>query len=148
MRRFLRKAQQEECAAQEPKRDELAIVEAMLTDCEKEVTDCAAALVKASGAVGRALEEKAHEVNARFDALTRRRDELKAEIAARKVTEEAIDAALRFRQDVFTGTQNPSFEMKRRVLEVLGVEVKVSGTRFWVNFRVGTCPAVFDFQTF
>ena len=120
----------------------------MLTDCEKEVTDCAAALVKASGAVGRALEEKAHEVNARFDALTRRRDELKAEIAARKVTEEAIDAALRFRQDVFTGTQNPSFEMKRRVLEVLGVEVKVSGTRFWVNFRVGTCPAVFDFQTF
>ena len=104
-------------------------------------------MVKASGAVGRALEEKTREVNARFDALTRRRDELQAELTKRQLTDEAVNAALSFRQDVVAGIQDPTFETKRRVLEMLGVQVKIEAGTYRVNCRVGTSQAAFDFQT-
>ncbi|HEX7593151.1 MAG TPA: zinc ribbon domain-containing protein [Anaerolineae bacterium] len=144
---LLREAQRAEVETLAPKQEELETVENMLIDCEQEAAQCAAAMVKASGAVGRALDGQTREVNARFDALTKRRDELKAELAKRQLDDAAVDAALTFRQDVVAGIQNPTFETKRRVLEILGVQVRLNGTRFWVNFRVGKNRAAFDLQT-
>jgi len=54
----LRQAQQAKVDALTPKQGELEIVEKVLADREREAADCAAVMVKASGAVGRALEEK------------------------------------------------------------------------------------------
>jgi site-specific DNA recombinase len=145
---LLREAQRAEEDALTPKQEELATVEKLFADCEQEAAQCAAALLKASGAVGRALEEKTREINARFDALSKRRGELQAELTKRQLTDEAVNAALSFRQDVVAGIQDPTFETKRRVLEMLGVQVKIEAGTYRVNCRVGTSRAEFDLQTF
>lgn len=144
---LLREAQRGELEQVSPKQQELETVEQLLCACEAEVTECAAALRIARGKVRGKLEGQQDEINARYDALSKRHAELSAKITTRQLTDEAVDSAMQFREHVIAGMQNPSPETKRRILEILGVEVKVNAARFWVCFRVGTNRPAFDLQT-
>lgn len=133
--KLLRDGQREELESLAPKHEELAAIVGMLVGCEKEAAQYARALAKASGVVGQTLEAQIQEVNARYDALCKRRDELKAELSAQRMSNEAIEEAMQFREDVAAGMDNPDFETKRRILELLKVEVKVKDGKCRVGFR-------------
>jgi site-specific DNA recombinase len=129
--RLLRLAQQEEQDGLEPKRHELDTVNAMLAECETEASAYAAELVKKrTGKVREALEAKVQEFEARFEALSKRRDKLQAELAAgSQLDEKAIQAALQFREDVYQGMVNPDQATQRKTFKRLGVQVVVSGKK-------------------
>ena len=59
---------------------------------------------------------------------------------ARHLTEERIQAALRFRESVIVGMQNPTFEDKRKTLEMLGVHITVKDERAWVSCVISPDP--------
>ena len=121
----------------------------LITNCEAEAAELARAVARVDeGVVRRKLEEQAKEVEARYNALTRRRDELQAELNTHELSEQSIATALQFRDDVIVGMENPSLENKQRVLEMLGVEVTVRAKTVWVNCRVPVALGVFESRTF
>jgi len=67
----------------------------------------------------RALEQPAHEVDARYNALSQRRDELKVVLQTRPLNDEAVNAALDFRERIVVGLEEATFEDKREVLDKL-----------------------------
>jgi hypothetical protein len=69
--------------------------------------------------------------------LVAEREQLINEITkAQVLTEEDIQVALQFRQDVIVGLQNPTFEDKRRVLELLHVQVPVKDQQARIRCRI------------
>ncbi len=125
----LRLAQQQEIDTLAPKRHELETVELMLAECEMEAAGYAEELVKTRGGkVRQALEARVEEFEERFKALSRQREKLQAELASgQRLDDESIRAALKFREDIYLGMQDPDYETKRGVLEQLGVQVCVNG---------------------
>jgi site-specific DNA recombinase len=147
----IRDAQATRLTELEPKRDELETVTHLITNCEAEAAELATAVTRVGeGVVRRKLDMQVKEVDARYNALIKRRDELQAELNAPDLKEEHIAAALQFREHVLVGMENPSPEDKRRVLEMLGVEVKVLARTIWVSLRVESDPKVIplSLQTF
>ncbi|MCJ7549461.1 MAG: hypothetical protein MUQ30_07250, partial [Anaerolineae bacterium] len=130
-------AQAEELEAHEPKRAELANVEAMIAEAEQEAGDIARAMVKASGVVGRALDQEAEAVNMRHEALTRSRVELQEALSVTRITDEAISDTVQFAGDVRLGLENADDAIKRRILELLDVVVVVSDGHFSVRSGIG-----------
>ncbi len=132
--RALRKAQERELDAFAPKRSEYETVEQMIRDSEKEAQECAIALRKAgSGLVRKALEDQVALVDARYDALMKRRTELQAELGAQRLSDEAIADLLQFREDVIVGMKSPTSEDKRQILERLGVKVRLETDHFTIE---------------
>jgi len=134
---LLRIAQQEELEAFNPKREELAAVEAMIIDAEREAGEIGQALKKASGIVGKALEQDMQNVNQRYDALCKRQRKLTAELSATTLTEAAIQDAIRFAEDVRVGIENADYETKRYNLETLKIQVTVQDGRYHVESLIG-----------
>jgi site-specific DNA recombinase len=135
--RNLRIAQQEELDALAPKRDELATVEAWIAECEREAADYADELLRApkEGLTRRTLEARAKEIDGRYVTLTGKRDKLQADLSRRTFTDEAIQATLQFREDVYLGMQDPDYNTKLRNLERLGVLVVVKDRQATVYCR-------------
>lgn len=114
----------------------------MIADTENEAANYARALANSPGAVvERALEQQAREVDARYNALTQRRDELKAVLESRRLSDEAVDAALDFRERIVAGLEEATFEDKREVLDRLGVEVTIKGGQAQISCRIPTQPS-------
>jgi hypothetical protein len=63
------------------------------------------------------------EIEARLAELETRKAALKAEITAQVTTDEDIHDIVTYSKDALEGLDNPTFEQKRRWLEVLKVEV-------------------------
>jgi site-specific DNA recombinase len=123
----LRDAQATERAAIEPKREELTTLLEMIKETEGEADELTNALKKAKkgGIMESKLQVQIDEVEKRYATQTRKRDELRAALDARTMTDENIAAAMRFREDVVAGMQNATNEDKRRTFELLKLEVTV-----------------------
>lgn len=143
----LREAQQTELNALEPQRARLAVVLDLIKQCENEAAEVAAALSRARGIVGAQLQANADQINKRYDELIEERDHLQAAVNARALSDEDITAALQFREDTIEGLQNPTFDNKRRMLEILQVQVTVKDGQITLSCCFPTyCPS-FDYQT-
>lgn len=138
----LRETQRQELAEQEPKRQELEAVNAMMAEAQAEAGSLAVAfaqlveLHQAKGPVGDALTEKISAVNDRHSRLTARRDELEAALANRHYTDEAIDTALQFMSDLREGVENAEAEDKRGMLDTLNACVIVEGDKARMEYRL------------
>jgi site-specific DNA recombinase len=109
-----------------PKRDELETVNALIARKEEEALKCARALKDSpGGAVEQALRRDADRINQEFKGLNQRREELLGALDTQVLTDQDIEAAMEYRNDVIAGIENPTFEDKRRVLELLRVRVDI-----------------------
>ena len=71
------------------------------------------------------FEAEMVDVNQRHEALIKERDEFQRALSTSTLTDEQITALLQYREDVVIGLQQPTFESKRRNLELLQVSVTV-----------------------
>jgi hypothetical protein len=144
--RALRLAKKSAEDAAQPLRDRYELVLTMLAECEVEATKLAEAIRQTpkGGIVARALQSQVDEVEKRYSALCRERDELTASLQQEGLTEAEIQNQLRFREDVRKGMHNPTFEDKRRNLELLRVQVSVSTGRARVRCIVPRSARSFD----
>jgi site-specific DNA recombinase len=137
LERLLRIAQREELEALDPKQDEYTAIQGMMIDSEREAAEIGQALRRASGIVTKSLEKDMQEVNRRYDALCKRCEILQQELSKARLTDNAIQEALQFAEDIRAGIQNADFETKRRNLELLQVRVIVDGRRFYITCLAG-----------
>ncbi len=125
--RLLKEAQELEIQNLEPKRNRLANIETLLEQCRKEVADLAQALRRARGAVGDLLEHQMEEVNERHEQLTQEYATLSEEVAGETLSDAEIEAVLEtFEEDAIVGIENATLRDKRRVFDILQLEVVVS----------------------
>jgi hypothetical protein len=116
---------------------------ALLRDTEKEAEEIACTTRKAKGIIAAKLERQGEEVNKRYEALTRRKSELQEALAI-ELTENMIGNLLRFRETVALGLENPTFEDRRRWLEILRTTVTVTKGIAVVSCRLGGKPFQYD----
>ncbi len=146
----LRDAQASEQRASESRREQLAVVTEQIAESEAEAASLAQAVKNVKGgAVGKALQEKIDQLETLYVQQIRKRDELQAAlISTQTLTDENIATALKFREDVMAGLQNPTFEDKRRVFELLRVEVTVTADKkATIKCLVPVGDGVFDLRT-
>ncbi len=136
--RDLREAQALQEKQAQPKVDELQTVLDYLAEAETEADEIARAIRKAKGAVAASLERQQDDCNKRHEALTRRRDELQAELAQQTLTDDAIDETLQFRADVAAGLHQPTRDDVRFYFHQLNVRVTVDGDLVTVQYDVPT----------
>jgi len=122
-----------------PRQKELEHISALLKDTETEADEIARATTKAKGIIAKKLEQQADEVDRRYEALTARKIELQEALDV-ELTESNIDDLLQFRETVAAGLQNPTFEDKRRWLEILQVTVTVMNRIAIVTCRLSGKP--------
>jgi site-specific DNA recombinase len=137
LERLLRVAQQEEQKALDPKQDEYDAIMKMIADTEMEAVEVGQALRRTSGIVAKTLEKNMDDVNRRYDALCNRRDVLIEELRGARLTDNAIQDAIQFAEDIRMGIENADYETKRRNLEFLGVKVIIDCRRFTVSSLLG-----------
>jgi hypothetical protein len=137
LERLLMVAQEDEQKGLDPKQEELAAVLNILEDTEREAFEIGQALRRAGGIVAKTLEKNMDDVNRRYDALCKRRDELIEELKGARLTDSAIQDALQFSENVRVGIENADFETKRRNLDLLGVKVVIEGKRFTISCLLG-----------
>jgi len=133
----LRIAQQQELTTLDPKVEELSAVVAMIVQAEADAVEIGQALRLADGLVAKSLKRDQDEVNSRYEALCKRRDNLQSELAVRRLTDNAIQEFVEFAQDVFVGIQNADFQTKRRNLEMLKVHVQITNGKFKIECLAG-----------
>lgn len=133
----LRDAQSAEMTALEPKQDQLATIQKLIEKCETDASKFASALANITeGVVSKAIREQIENVDKQYTALVQERDALQRQLGARKLTDENIDEALRFRKDVVAGLQNAMDADKRRAFELLQVQVAVKNRQARVKCLV------------
>jgi site-specific DNA recombinase len=132
----LRQAQAQEAETMQPKQKELDHIQALLKDTEKEADEIVREIPKTKGIIHDKLEQQGEEVNKRYQALTKRKAELQEALAV-ELTDRNIDNLLEFRDAVTVGLQNPTFEDKRRWLEILQTRVTVTNRIAIITCRLG-----------
>lgn len=136
-KKALRDAQTAEMALLEPKRDQLATILKLIEKCEADASKLASAFANvAEGVVSKALRDQIERVDQQYAALIQERDALQKQLGARKLTDENIDEAMRFREDVISGMQNATDADKRRAFELLQVQVAVKNRQARVRCLV------------
>ena len=121
-----RRAQEVEQDSLSPKREQLETIHELITHCEQEAGETAAALKKARGLVLAKLQADMDSLDDRYSKLTVERDRLSAELqSGAQFNDEALARALQFRADVIEGLTYPTFDEKRLYLELLQVTVTV-----------------------
>lgn len=121
----------------------------MLNETEKEAEEIAEAAKKVKGIVGAKLERQAEEVEKRYQALTKHKAELQDDLSV-ELTENTIGNLLQFREAVALGLENPTFEDRRRWLQILQMRVTVTNGIAVVTCRLEVQPLeynLFELQT-
>lgn len=139
----LRQSQAREAETMQPKQKELDHVIALLKETEKEADEIARATRKVKGLVGERLQRQADEVDRRYQALTRRKSELQDSISG-ELTENTINNLLQFREAVALGLENPTFDDRRRWLEILQTRVTVTNGKAVITCRLGGRPIEYN----
>jgi site-specific DNA recombinase len=129
----LRAAQQGELDAQDPKRAELQAIEDFIAQADREADEIALAMRQAKGRVAESLQRQQDDLNARLEGYHKRRGELVAELGARRLTDDAIQDIMTFARDVRIGIDEADFETKRRVIELLDVQVSADDDKVQVS---------------
>src|SRR6266496_4788102 len=145
----LREAQAREVAKMQPKRKDLEHVIALLKATEKEADQIAHAAKKVKGLVGERLQKQADEVNRSYEALLKRKSDLQKALAV-ELTENTVNNMLKYREAVVLGFENPTFEDRRRWLEILQTTVTVTNGRAVITCRLELEPReynLFESQT-
>ncbi len=135
----LRRAQEAERIARQPKQERLDAVNRLVEKCKREAEELISVLPSAmqSGLMNQTIQERIAKLEEEHKALVRERDNLVDELKKiQMLTDDEVQAALRFREDVIAGMQNPTFEDKRRILEVLRVRVIVKDQIGTVYYRL------------
>jgi len=141
----LHEAQKRERNAQAPKREQLATVIEQIAEDETKAADFADALFQTpEGTVRRAMQEKIADFEKLHTERIKRRDELEAALGEQPLNDADIEAALQFRADIIDGMQSPTFEDKRRVLELLRVRVNLTEEKAVVTCVIPMDPCVID----
>src|SRR5687768_11221106 len=135
----LREAQAKKAEAIQPKQRELEHVLALLNDTDREADEIAYAVQKVKGIVSEKLQAQSEEVNLRFQALEKRRSELQQALEL-ELTNGTINNLIQFRETVALGLDSPTFEDRRRWLEVLQTTVTVENRSAIVTCRLGGEP--------
>ena len=141
----LKKAQQTELTAQDPKRDELKAVEDFIAQADREADEIALAMRQAKGRVVESLQKQQDDLNARLEGNHKRRTELIAELGARRLTDDAIQDIMGFARDVRTGIEEADFETKQRIFELLDVKVKVDDDKAQVSCVIANSILCYTF---
>ena len=134
---LLKEAQQSEDDRLQAIRDKLQITEELIKDVEGEIHDIAITMRAARGKFVAEFEKQQDDVNARLASLFAQREKHVAKLGARKLTDEAIATFMRFARDVNEGIKNPTFEDKRRYLEMLDVDVTVTPGHYHLQCAIG-----------
>jgi hypothetical protein len=125
--RKLREAQAVALETMQPKQKEFDHCIALLEATEKEAEQIALATTQIKkGIVSEKLQAQADEVDRRYHALQVRRAKLE-EGLKQELTDSNINDFLRFRETVAVGLDNPTFEDRRRWLEILQTTVTITG---------------------
>ncbi len=147
----LREAQRRELAEQEPKRAELETVKAMMAEAEAEAVTLAASLDtleatrkgKERGIVGKVLQDRIDALEDRYNRLTARREELETVLANRRLTDEAISAALNFTDDVRLGMAGTKTTAEKRAyLDMLEARVVVTDGKPMLSYRLSSLNSI------
>ncbi len=141
----LRQAQAEEMQNSQPKQRELENVIALKEQTEKEADDIARAMTKTHGLIAARLEQQAFDVDRRYKALQDRQAELQ-EALQFEMTDRMIENLMQFREIVAAGLTNPTFEDKRRWLEILQVGVTVTNRQAVITCRLPNDPLIIDLE--
>ena len=135
----VKKAQEVELTAQDPKRAELQAVEDFIAQADREADEIALAMRQAKGRVGESLQRQQGDLNARLEGYHKRRGELIAKLGARRLTDDAIQDIMEFARDVREGLTAADFETKQRVFELLDVQVTVKDGQAQVSCMIADC---------
>jgi len=150
LKRKLEAAQSGEFAAAQPKRDRLAVVKDLIEKKERRIRFLMSSfgddLDDNSQSITDVLREEIKSLGRERDSLIKERDELAGELDQETLSNDEIQAALNYREHVMAGMQNPTFEDKRRALEMFRVEVKISGGVATVTGRLKIEKRQFDLQ--
>ena len=86
--------------------------------------------------------ERAGAIDERYHKLIIRRDVVQAELDKRVITDDEIADMVCFSSDVALGLSNPTWDDKRRWLELLKTKVEVKDGTAWVTclLRKGATP--------
>jgi len=141
----LRQAQAEEMQNSQPKQKDLEHVIALIEQAEKEADDIARAMTRTHGLIAARLEQQAFEVDRRYKALQDRQAELQ-EALQFEMTDRMIENLMQFREIVAAGLTNPTFEDKRRWLEILQVGVTVTNRQAVITCRLPHDPLIIDLE--
>jgi len=142
----LREAQAKESDGMQPKRNQLEHIQALIEQAEKEADEIAEVLTRMRGLVAARLEQQANEVDRRYQALLSRQAELRDALTS-ELTDDNISNLLVFRETVAAGLVNPTFEDKRRWLEILQVEVRVENHQAVIACRLSMEPFAFNLDS-
>ncbi len=142
----LRKAQQEELAALEPKRDELEAIEANIAQTERKAAGLARTLAVLAetdpdGIVTQSMQADVDQTNALHRDQLKRRAELLDDLSSRTFTEEAIGDILQYASDIDEGCTSKDDATRRKLLEILGVTVIIKGNHFYAKCLLGEWSA-------
>ena len=150
LKRKLEAAQSGEYATAQPKRDRLAVVKDLIEKKERRIRFLMSSfgddLDDNSQSITDVLREEIKSLGRERDSLIKERDELAGELDQETLSNDEIQAALNYREHVMAGMQNPTFEDKRRALEMFRVEVKISGGVATVTGRLKIEKRQFDLQ--
>ena len=94
------------------------------------------ARLKKGGAVATALEHEAERIDAQYASLIERKREMDANLSSRIITDEDIEATLNFRRTTLHSLSNPTFEDKRAMIELLGVQVIITDDKARIECRI------------
>jgi hypothetical protein len=145
----LRQAQANKAAKMQPQRKELEHVIALLKKTEIEADEIAHARRKVKGIVGERLQKQEDEVNQRYEALLKRKSDLQESLAV-ELTDNTIRNLLKYRKVVALGLENPTFEDRRRWLEILQTTVTITKGKAVITCRLEVEPQeynLFELQT-
>jgi site-specific DNA recombinase len=128
LKKHIRLAQEQEVASLQPRQDALKEIEVKLKELEIEAANIAQHLARVkSGAVSDALQKRMEEIDTQYAAYSGKQKTIAASLSQLTYTEENICFALEFARRVGKGIENPTFEMKRRTLEMMQTSVTVNG---------------------
>jgi len=133
----LKAAQQSADEKLKPVRDKLQITEDLIKQAEEELDEIAMAMRAARGRMITKFEQQQDEINARLDALAKRRAKYIKEIGDGMVTDERIDTIMKAAHRVKRGIERANYQGKRRMLEALGTEVTVTPGKYHIKTLVG-----------
>lgn len=145
----LRKAQQDEKAAIQPKQDQLEFLSREIATRREEAERLVAVLESTKGELmSLTIQERISSLERQYAALVREHKLLAAELSQHKtLSDEDVDAAMEFRRDVTAGMKNPTFEDKRRILEALRIQVTVQDAKATVRCCIPTSPRSLELHT-
>lgn len=124
----LKEAQRRQLEAIEPKRGQVENIDALIATAEQELADNLSLMhgLEPNSRRYRKLKLDGDEIEARIDQLEARKRALEGEITEEVIADEDIRDIVMYSRDAGEGLDDPTFEQKRRWIEILQVQVQLT----------------------